>query len=152
MRVLFILYCISVGSPPVTHKMVIILMPNTGHNLFVFWFTATHIADIGYIKILRHRVHGLSPDYLHKKRKRLIKLDRGAWGSTVGLPVCHFISVEMIVEKFRHIDKNRTLDHFVWRRKWYFLLVQRVTSSILPSHHAVSACNCLFCDKKWLCD
>jgi len=69
-------------------------MPNAGHHLCVFWFTATHNAEIGNIKIMRHRVYGLSPDYLHLKKKkktyqiRMRGLGVHSWPACLSLYLC----------------------------------------------------------------
>ena len=66
-------------------------MPNTGHHLCVFWFTATRNADIGYIKTLRHQMHWLSPDYLHKKKTNQIRprgLGVHSWPACLSLYLC----------------------------------------------------------------
>jgi len=85
-------------------------------------------------------------------KKRLIKLDPGTvglqcWLACLSLYLCG----KFLLRNSATLIKIRTLDHFVWRRKWYCHFFQSVELSILPSHHGVSACNCLFCDKEGLC-
>jgi hypothetical protein len=62
-----------------------------------------------------------------------------------------YLSGKLLLRNSATLIKIGTLDHFVWRRKWYCCLSQSVASSILPSHLGVSACNCLYCDKEGLC-
>ena len=72
--------------------------------------------------------------YLHKKKCNQIRsrsIGIHCWPACLSL----YLSGKLLLRN------SATLDNFVWRRKWYFCISQSVASSILPSHHAASACN-----------
>jgi hypothetical protein len=72
LRVLVVAYWTSMWSPLVTHKNGSHSHANIRQRVCFFWFTATWNASFGYIKILRHFVHGLSLMYRHKKSDTVV--------------------------------------------------------------------------------
>ena len=84
--------------------------------------------------------------YFHKKKTNQIRSrDEGVhcWPACLSL----YCRGKLLLRNSVTLIKIGTLDHFVWRRKWYCPLFQSAASSILRSHHA---CNCLFCDREGL--
>ena len=148
--VLVVPYWTLVWSPLVTHK-------NASHSHAKHWtrFVCLLIySDLKFRFWVYQNSEALGAWTVSwcSHKKRLIKLVPGTVGLHCWLAYLSlYPSGKLLLRNSATLIKIRTLDHFVWRRKWYCCLFKSVTSSILPSHHGVSACNCLFCDKEGLC-
>ena len=147
LRVLVVAYWSSVWARLMTHE-------NGNHSRAKHWTMFLCLLIYSHLKC-KFWVHqdtealGVWTVYwcisIKKKTNQIRSRDQGVHFSPACLSLyCHG---KLLLRNSVTLIKIGTLDHFVWRRKWYCPLFQSAASSILRSHHA---CNCLFCDREGL--
>ena len=150
LRVFVVTYWTTVWSPLVIHKN-----GSHSHAKHCTAFVSSELQPpemqiFGISKFWCTRCMDCLLMYLHTKKTNQVRsryIGVHCWPACLSLYLCG----KLLLRNSATLVKTGTLDHFVWKRKWYCHLFHSVASSILPSHYSVSACNCPLCDKERLC-